>query len=282
MAEPGPWRPPLAVRVSAGIHGTAAGLLALHPAWWAGLLAGLAANHALLGLAGLWPSSQVLGPSLHRLPTPGRQVALTFDDGPDPAVTPHILDLLAAAGATASFFCIAGRARAHPALVRRIVAAGHRVENHTLTHPPHFAFLMGRPLRREVEDAQALLSDLAGAPPRWFRAPMGMRGPPLHPVLARAGLDLASWSRRGYDTRCRDPSVVLARLTRGVAPGAVLLLHDGNSAQVAGGGAVVLAVLPRLLAVLQSLGLSAVPLPGAAATTAAGAESRPPAGCASR
>ena len=275
MAEPGRWRPSLALRLSAGLHGTACGVLALHPGWWPGLLAGLVADHAVLAAAGLWPSSQLLGPTLHHLPTPGDAVGLTFDDGPDPEVTPRVLDLLAAAGAKASFFCIADRARSQQALVRRIVREGHRVENHTLSHPRHFAFLAGRALRREVEDGQAILSDLAGTAPRWFRAPMGLRSPPLYPVLSRAGLGLASWSRRGYDTSCGDPGVVLRRLAARTRPGDILLLHDGNAAHMADGRAVVLGVLPRVLDQLRALGLRAVALPGATAAMA-GAGGNPP------
>ena len=107
MAEPRLWRPSPAMRLSAGLHGAALGLLALHPAWWPWLGGAVVADHALLSAAGMWPRSQALGPSAHRLPHPGAAVALTFDDGPDPAVTPAVLDLLAAGGARASFFCIA-------------------------------------------------------------------------------------------------------------------------------------------------------------------------------
>ena len=277
-----PWRPTLAVRLSAALHGTALGVLALHPAAWPGVLAAIATNHAGLAAATMWPQSQLLGPVLSRLPHPGPAVGLTFDDGPDPAVTPAVLDLLAAAGASASFFCIAERARAHPGLVRRIVAAGHRVENHTLTHPRHFALLIGKPLRREVVDAQCILADAAGVAPDWFRAPMGFRGPPLEPVLARAGLGLASWTRRGYDTRCGDPVTILRRLLRNTGPGDVLLLHDGNAARTGDGSAAVLAVLPRLLAGLRANGLTAVALPGATSIGAAATESPASAGYASR
>ena len=161
-----------------------------------------------------------------------------------------------------------------------MVAAGHAVENHSLTHPAYFACLLGGALRRQVEEAQAVLADVAGQAPSWFRAPMGLRNPCLEPALARAGLHLASWSRRGYDTRCADPALVLRRLRRRLGPGDVLLLHDGNAARDADGRAVALAALPGLLATLAARGLSAVPLP--AATPAAAAASPAPAGRACR
>ncbi len=240
----------------------------MHPAWWPGLLGAVAGNHLALAAAGAWPQSQLLGATLHRLQQPGRTIALTFDDGPDPAVTPLVLDLLAEAGATASFFCIGKRAMGHPALLRRIVAEGHVVENHSHTHPACFAALAGAALRRQVEDAQAALAAITGVAPRWFRAPMGIRSPLLDPVLHRAGLGLASWTRRGYDTRCRVPAAVLSRLTGRLAPGDVLLLHDGNAARTAAGTPVVLDVLPRLLARLREAGLATTALSLGAATAA--------------
>ena len=275
------WRPTIAVKLSAGVHGTAAGLLAVRPGWWPGLLATVLADHILLGAAGMCPRTQLLGPTVSRLPQPHRAVALSFDDGPDPAVTPRVLDQLAAAGATATFFCIGERALRHKALVRRIVAEGHAVENHTLTHKLHFAFLMGSALRREIVDAQSALADVAGIAPLWFRAPMGIRGPQLDPVLHRAGLHLMAWSRRGYDTHSADADRVLGRLVGGLTPGDILLMHDGNCARRAGGEAVVLAVLPRLLDHLRASGLAAVPLCAPAAAAVSGPESPASAGYAS-
>ncbi len=238
------------------------------------------ANHAALGAVGMWPHSQMLGATLHRL-ADRAAVALTFDDGPDPAVTPRVLDLLAAAGARASFFCIGARARAHPGVVRRIAAAGHGVENHSLSHPTAFACLPLALLRREVGQAQAILADLAGRPPQWFRSPMGLRSPLLDPVLCRAGLHQASWSRRGYDTRCHDPALVLRRLARDPAAGDILLLHDGNGARGQGGSPVVLDVLPALLRRLQEAGLAVTALPAAMPGAAAAAASPASAGYAS-
>ncbi len=262
------WRPAPLIRLSAALHAAAVAAVCVQPAWWPGALAAVLANHALLGAAGMWPHSTWLGPTLHRLPSAG-SVALTFDDGPDPHVTPQVLALLHAAGATASFFCIARRAAAHPALVDAILAGGHRIENHTSRHPRFFAAMSPGGMRREVAAAQATLTAL-GAAPQWFRPPMGLRSPFLEPALASIGLHAISWTRRGYDTVSRDPARVLRHLTRGLRGGDVLLLHDGNAARTSTGTPMVLAVLPDLLRVLAASGLSAAALPDAAATLAAG------------
>ncbi|HSQ73516.1 MAG TPA: polysaccharide deacetylase family protein, partial [Rubrivivax sp.] len=173
---------------------------------------------------------------------------------------PLVLDLLAQEGVRATFFCIAAQAREHPALVRRIVAAGHSVQNHTLHHRHHFSLLGPRGLEREIGDAPKLLADLTGQHPHCFRAPAGLRNPLLDPVLHRLGLHLVSWTRRGYDTRTRDAGRVLARLARGLAGGDILLLHDGHASRTPAGRPVRLEVLPPLLARCRAAGLRPVTL----------------------
>ena len=255
------WRWPPLVGASVGAHALALGAAAFVPgaAPWA--LAGVLADHALLAGVGLWPRSRGLGPNLSRLPAAaGNTFALTLDDGPDPATTPAVLDLLDAHGVRASFFCIAERARAHPALLREIVARGHSVQNHSFVHRHHFSLLGPRALAREIGAAQELLADLSGTCPHCFRAPAGLRNPFLDPVLHRLNLNLVSWTRRGFDTREPDPQRVLARLTRGLAAGDILLLHDGNARRGADGRPVLLDVLPPLLARCRAAGLRALTL----------------------
>jgi len=223
-------------------------------------------DHALITLVGLWPRSSWLGPNLVRLPAEAAargEVALTIDDGPDPAVTPAVLDALDAVDIKATFFCIADRAGAEPALVREIVRRGHSVQNHSRRHSHGFSLLGARGLAREVGEAQAMLQALAGEAPRFFRAPAGLRNPFLAPVLHRAGLELASWTRRGFDTRVGDPRRVLARLLRDLRAGDILLLHDGHAATTPAGRPVVLEVLPELAHALHSAGLKPVTLPQA-------------------
>ncbi len=199
-----------------------------------------------------------------RLPAGSGGIALTFDDGPDPAVTPQVLDLLDQAGARASFFCIGARARAYPQLVRRIAAAGHAVENHSEHHLYRFAALPPAGLRREIMAAQAILGSLSGRAPRYFRAPMGLRSPLLQAVLEECGLNLAAWTRRALDGRSGDTAAAMRRLTRGLAPGDVLLMHDGNCALDARGRPAVLTVLPLLLDRLRDSALAGVSLPARA------------------
>jgi peptidoglycan/xylan/chitin deacetylase (PgdA/CDA1 family) len=188
-------------------------------------------------------------------------VAITIDDGPEPTVTPQVLDLLDAAGARASFFCIGRRALEQPQLVREIVARGHSVENHSMNHLKRFATLGPAAIRRELADAQACLADIAGVAPRFFRPTAGLRSPLLDPQLTRLDLLLASWTRRAYDTRCGDPAQVHGRLTRLLAAGDILLLHDGHAAATPAGRPVILEVLPVLLDTLRQAGLKAVTLP---------------------
>lgn len=260
---PHAWKPSPAMKASFALHGAAAlGTLAMPAAWpWA--LGALAANHAVLTLAGLLPRSTLLGPNLTRLPDAAAargEIALTIDDGPDPDVTPRVLDLLDAAGARASFFCIGWRARENPALCREIVARGHRVENHGDAHSKAFsAFGPGR-MKADIAAAQAVLADITGQAPRFFRATAGLRNPFLDPVLAALDLQLAAWSRRGYDTREGRHDIVLARLTRGLGPGDILLMHDGHAARTPDGLPVILATLPPLLRTLAEQELKPVTL----------------------
>jgi peptidoglycan/xylan/chitin deacetylase (PgdA/CDA1 family) len=233
--------------------------------WWQPLwvLAALAVNHGLIVAATLWPRSTWFGPNLSRLPeaaTRRGEVVISIDDGPDPEVTPRVLDLLDTAGVRATFFCIAERVAEQPALAREIVARGHDIQNHTASHRHTFSLLGPRGYAAELARAQRLVETVTGQPPRCFRAPAGFRNPFLAPVLARLGLTQVSWTRRGFDTRETDADRVLRRLTRGLSAGDILLLHDGHAARDAAGEPVLLAVLPPLIAQCRAAGLRPVRL----------------------
>lgn len=257
------WRPNLFLKGSAVLHAAALAGVAVAPELWGWALGAVAANQAVLTAGGLLPRSRLLGPNWTRLPAAAAargEIALTLDDGPDPEVTPRALELLARAGVSATFFCIAERAARHPRLVRAMVDAGHAVENHSLRHRHDFALLGPRRYLEDLGAAQDALAALAGSAPRFFRAPAGLRNPFLDYALARLGLTLASWTRRGFDSVSGDPARVLRRLSRGLAAGDILMLHDGHAARAADGAPVVLAALPPLLERIAAAGLRPVTL----------------------
>lgn len=286
------WRPSPLLAITFVLHATCAiaivvALVAMasgEDAPWPGqalhtAIAALVLNHVGLTLAGLWPRSSLLGPNRTRLPTAATargEVAITIDDGPDPAVTPAVLDQLEAASAKATFFVIAERAVRHPALIARIVAAGHSIGNHSDRHSHRFSFSGPRAFDAEIGHAQRRLAALTGRAPRYFRAPAGLRNPFLEPVLCRHGLVLASWTRRGFDTRSGDADIVFARLAGGrgerLSAGDILLLHDGHAARTPDGTPVILAVLPRLLAACATQRLKPVTLEAADAPASGPAE----------
>jgi peptidoglycan/xylan/chitin deacetylase (PgdA/CDA1 family) len=257
------WYPAPAIQATAALHVGGALALALPSTDWRWVVGALLANHGLIFAATLAPRSQVLGPNVVRLPAASaarREVALTFDDGPDPEVTPRVLDILERHGAVGNFFCIGERAAAHPALMREIVARGHAVESHSHVHSLAFACFGPRRLRREVRTAQEAIHDAAGVAPVFFRAPYGPRSPMLDLVLAREGLTYVSWKWRGYDSVDSDPERVFRRLADPLRAGDVLLLHDGSTAARRRFEPTVLRALPRLLRHLREQGLAPVTL----------------------
>lgn len=257
---------PLLIRITLALHAALLALLVTDPHAWRWVLAAVFANHVVLALAGLWPRSSWLGPNWTRLPRAAAlrgEIALTIDDGPDPEMTPQVLDLLDRYGIQATFFCIGERAARHPALCRHIVERGHAVENHSQRHRWYFSLLGLASLAREIQAAQETLTAITGRRPQFFRAPAGLRNPFLDPVLVRFGLTLATWSRRGFDTRAGDAALVGRRLLRNLKPGAILLLHDGNCARSASGTPVIIEVLPMLFDAAARAGLHFVTLSAA-------------------
>jgi peptidoglycan/xylan/chitin deacetylase (PgdA/CDA1 family) len=247
----GRWHPTLLIRASLVLHLLALLAVITEPGQWRWALGAVVVNHLLLAGIGLWPRSHWLGPNWTRLPaaaTARNEIALTIDDGPDPIVTPQVLDLLDRYAARATFFCIGEQAARYPDLCREIVRRGHAVENHSQQHRHHFSLMGMRAMTREIQAAQDTLTTITGQRPLFFRAPAGLRNPFLDPVLTRLGLQLASWSARGFDTRIGDAGRVKTKLLRGLRAGAILLVHDGNAARTLDGHPVILDVLPALLA----------------------------------
>lgn len=200
-------------------------------AWWRfGWMSGLPALVAVhLGFvaATLRPNAAWLSPVLSRLPTQERVAWLTIDDGPS-GDTAALLDLLDAFDAKATFFLVGERAAARPDLVRAIAARGHGIGNHSHTHPQAVFWALGPGrMRREVEDCQRVLTEITGTAPRWFRAVVGHANPFVAGPLHDAGLARTGWSARGFDAVRDDVDDVVTRICSDLAPGAIVLLHEG-------------------------------------------------------
>jgi len=161
---------------------------------------------------------------------PPGAVALTYDDGPDPNVTPVLLRLLEKYAARATFFMCGEAAKRHPQLVREIVAAGHSVGGHTWDHRS----IMRRGLsdvewRHQIDDTHAVLSDLTNNNVRWFRPPRGIIDKYTWTKLGRQGLTTILWSIDGADCTLRDPKEVADRVLSSFGAGDIALLHDANA-----------------------------------------------------
>ncbi len=259
-----PYRPSLLIVLSGLLHVLALVLLLIDQRYAMGVALGLLLNHALLTVVGLWPRSSLLGPNTLQLSSGTTDsVYLTFDDGPNPEITPKILDLLDDYGCRGTFFVIGKHVRKYPDLVREIVRRGHAIGNHSDQHGFTFAMHSIRGYTEELLASQQAIFDAVGLRPRYFRAPFGFRSPLLEPALCRTGLHLMSWTRRGFDTRCNSPQKILNRLIRKLQRGDILLLHDGPFGRQQEGEKIVLSVLPQVLKALRERGLRSEVIPHA-------------------
>jgi peptidoglycan-N-acetylglucosamine deacetylase len=184
----------------------------------------------LVGLGVSFPEWQMFGPSLCRLATTEKVVALTFDDGPDPASTPVLLDLLARKGARATFFCIGKRVARHRELARRITGEAHLIGNHSFAHRRRTNFFSVSQLRADLERAQAEITRTVGRKPEFFRPPMMLTNQRVFRVARVLSLTVTGCTMRGYELRAANTQQVLNRVLRRLKPGAIIALHDGGVA----------------------------------------------------
>ena len=188
--------------------------------------AGVAARGAVAA------SSELFGPTVRHTPS-SRQIALTFDDGPNPKATPGLLDLLQRYSVRATFFAIGKFARACPQLVNEISERGHLIGNHSETHANLF-FETPSGIREELARCQdAIATATRSEPPLWMRPPYGYRNPFLDRAVRGAGMrGVVMWSVKCWDWKPQPPQTLINRLARVARPAAplgdVVLLHDGD------------------------------------------------------
>jgi peptidoglycan-N-acetylglucosamine deacetylase len=187
-------------------------------------------------------------------------VALTFDDGPDPASTPLFLDELDRLGLRATFFMLGVNAVAHRSLAAEVAAAGHEVAAHGHRHVSEL-FQTPAQVRDDMLRGMHAVADATGRAPRWFRPPFGTLSGPGVVAARRLGLRPVLWSAWGRDwTPEATPESVFTELARDVGPGVTVLLHDSDCASAPGSWRATLGALPMLADRLAEAGLKAGPL----------------------
>ena len=212
-------------------------LMPLAAGWlhgWKWAAAGLFLTGAVMAGSTFNPRGGLFGRARRGFATDGREVCLTIDDGPCDD-TAEVLGVLEEYDCKAMFFLIGERAAERPREARHIVEAGHRIGNHTQTHPVYWFW--GYPpsmLRREIRECQMALVACTGVRPGVFRAPAGFLNPFGMAVAAEAGLELVGWQARGWDGVACDVDDVVRRIRRSLRPGAIILVHQGlpHSVQV--------------------------------------------------
>ncbi len=192
--------------------------------------------HALISLTGCYVVLLAVGSLTPRLdfylraarrgPTDRPWVALTFDDGPHPATTPLLLELLRRERISAAFFFVGEAARRYPGLVARAAADGHLIGNHSDRHGYGWTVSSTERLFVEFAAANRTLADILGQPPRFARTPAGISRPHLADVLRRLQLCNVAWDVRGLEGFYRDPERIAARVARRARNGSILLLHE--------------------------------------------------------
>jgi peptidoglycan-N-acetylglucosamine deacetylase len=184
--------------------------------------AALAAGYQSMSSTGQWYGKTFTG-----LPRSSRQLALTFDDGPNDPHTHHLLEVLAKHNVHATFFLIGRYVKQRPAIAREISAAGHVIGNHTFTHPL-LIFKSEKEIRRELLDCRSAIEDAVGAHSNLFRPPFGGRRPAVLRVARELGLEPIMWNITGYDWNAPPAAEIEGKILKRIRGGDVILLHDGG------------------------------------------------------
>jgi peptidoglycan/xylan/chitin deacetylase (PgdA/CDA1 family) len=197
------------------------------------VLAGTAAVAAALtaGYQSMAPTGQWYGRTFTGLPRGTRQLALTYDDGPNDPHTQRLLEVLAKHEVRATFFLIGRYVRQHPEIAREIVKAGHIVGNHTFGHPL-LIFKSASEIRDELSDCRSALQDAIGEHSNLFRPPFGGRRPAVLRIARELGFTPIMWNVTGFDWTAPPSAVIEQKVAKQIRGGDVILLHDGGHKQM--------------------------------------------------
>jgi peptidoglycan/xylan/chitin deacetylase (PgdA/CDA1 family) len=220
-----------------------------------GIFAATAATAALsaAGYQSMAPTGQWYGRTFTGLPRGTKQLALTYDDGPNDPHTLRLLGVLAKHEVKATFFLIGRYVQQRPDLAREIVQAGHVVGNHTFTHPL-LIFKSAAEIRQELSDCNAALADALGQQTSLFRPPFGGRRPAVLRIARELGLEPVMWNVTGFDWTAPPSAVIEQKVAKQIRGGDVILLHDGGHQQMGADRSQTVQATDHLIAKYQSRG----------------------------
>jgi peptidoglycan-N-acetylglucosamine deacetylase len=224
----------------------------------AGAAAAVAAASA--GYQSMAPTGQWYGRTFTGLASATKQLALTYDDGPNDPHTLRLLEVLARYDVHATFFLIGRYVRERPEIVREIVKAGHTVGNHTFTHR-WLIFTSKAEIRSELSTCRSALSDAIGEHSNLFRPPFGGRRPAVLRVARELGLEPVMWNVTGYDWNAPPAATIQGKVSRRIRGGNVILLHDGGHRQMGADRSQTVLATESLIARYQSEGFEFVTIP---------------------
>jgi peptidoglycan-N-acetylglucosamine deacetylase len=217
--------------------------------------AAVAAGYQSMSPTGQWYGRTFIGTS-----HPSRQLALTYDDGPNDPHTQHLLDVLAKHNVHSTFFLIGRHVQKRPEIAREISKAGHVIGNHTFTHPL-LIFKTEKEIRRELTACRTAIEDAIGVHSNLFRPPYGGRRPAVLRVARELGLEPIMWNITGYDWNATPAGLIERKVIKQIRGGDVILLHDGGHHQLGTDRSQTVLATDRLLARYKNEGFEFVAIP---------------------
>jgi peptidoglycan/xylan/chitin deacetylase (PgdA/CDA1 family) len=230
------------------------------------LTAAFSAAAVVTGYQSMAPTGQWYGHTFTGLPRGSRQIALTYDDGPNDPHTLRLLEVLAKHSIHATFFLIGRYVRQCPEIAREIVRAGHVVGNHTFTHPL-LTFKNEAEIRQELSQCRSALQDAIGEPSNLFRPPFGGRRPAVLRVAHELGMQPVMWNVTGYDWKASPAAAIERKVARQISGGDVILLHDGGHKQMGADRSQTVIATDRMIARYKADGYEFVTIPHMMATS---------------
>ncbi|MGA8271029.1 MAG: polysaccharide deacetylase family protein [Candidatus Sulfotelmatobacter sp.] len=212
------------------------------------------------GYQSMAPTGQWYGRAFTGVQRGSRQIALTYDDGPNDPHTLRLLEVLAKQGVSATFFLIGRYVRQRPEIVREIVRGGHIVGNHTFTHPL-LTFKSEKKIRQELGQCTAALQEAVGEHSNLFRPPFGGRRPAVFRAARDLGLEPVMWNVTGYDWSAPPALTIESKIAKQIRGGDVVLLHDGGHKEMGADRSNTVAATDRLIAKYKSSGYEFVTIP---------------------